>query len=308
MIPRNECTGCEGRGEVFFPLALYTETTTCEFCKGTGLVPPPGLEPGPRERADFESAASTNSAKGATAEGVYHGLSYPRKEEGNDIGRAPGEAGRAMAHHYQGAPFNMRNMKPKQYRIDGRMMPLREMNWPTIDRKLEFLTVVRRLRLLMADITLTNGWEVSAYYDDRGYFYLQVGAEDGTCNVTGKPVRWSGRKWLLSEHMTDGEIIQTALKAVLAAHEHEAREQFLFKGQAIFDPHYDLVKLVRLRSAEDALSERAEGATVSSHDDVAKDPSGAGDGDNRGGGTSGPVRGGEAPSRLTNDGPDWGFC
>lgn len=51
---------------------------------------------------------------------------------------------------------------------------------------------------------------------------------------------WGGRKWYLSEHMTKSEIIQTALKAVITAEEHEARERFLYRGRAIFGPHIDV--------------------------------------------------------------------
>jgi len=50
----------------------------------------------------------------------------------------------------------------------------------------------------------------------------------------------SGRKWMLSEHMTKSELIQTALKAVLTAEEHEAREQFLYKNKAVFAPHFNV--------------------------------------------------------------------
>jgi hypothetical protein len=60
--------------------------------------------------------------------------------------------------------------------------------------------------------------------------------------------KWTGRKWMLSLHMTDGEIVQTALAAVLAWFEHEAREAFKFRGKAIFNPHLSL----------GALCERAE--------------------------------------------------
>src|SRR5262245_45007952 len=76
--------------------------------------------------------------------------------------------------------------------------------------------------------------------------YLQI-----SCNSfdtrTGDPFAWKGRKWRLSYHMTDGEIVQTALMAVLASLEHEARELFLYKGVSVFDPHYDIDKLVALR-------------------------------------------------------------
>lgn len=155
--------------------------------------------------------------------------------------------------------------------------------------------MVYRLLRLMDDIKLRNGWQVCAYYDDRGHFYLQVEADDGVCNVSGKPVTWKGRKWLLSPHMTDSEIVQTALKAVLTAAEHEIREQFLFQDKAIFDPHYDLLGLVRLRDSEDALQERTEGATVVGNDPLAEDPSGASNASERGSG---------APGAVLSDEPD----
>lgn len=49
-----------------------------------------------------------------------------------------------------------------------------------------------------------------------------------------------GRKWKLSRHMTKSEIVQTALKAVLVAEEHEAREKFLYRERPIFGPHFDV--------------------------------------------------------------------
>lgn len=57
-------------------------------------------------------------------------------------------------------------------------------------------------------------------------------------------VLWHSRKWLLSEHMTRSEIVQTALKAVLTAAEHEAREKFKYKGHAVFGPHISVERLL----------------------------------------------------------------
>jgi hypothetical protein len=88
-----------------------------------------------------------------------------------------------------------------------------------------------------------------------GYFYLQVRCT-ALCNVENIPIQWKGRKWLLSEHMLDGELVQTALKAVLTALEHEARERFKYRGVAIFSPHYDIEKLVALHEQPDSTKER----------------------------------------------------
>lgn len=74
--------------------------------------------------------------------------------------------------------------------------------------------------------------------------YLQV-----SFDINGK--HWTGRKWLLSEHMTKSEIIQTAFKAVLTAVEHETREMFTYKGKAIFGPHFDVDVLAQVADCVD---------------------------------------------------------
>lgn len=64
--------------------------------------------------------------------------------------------------------------------------------------------------------------------------------------VSGEPERQYCRKWQLSLHMTVSEIVYTAFKAVLAALEHEAREQFRFRGASCLGPHVDVEQLVEL--------------------------------------------------------------
>lgn len=92
--------------------------------------------------------------------------------------------------------------------------------------------------------------------DRSGEHYLQIQCYEGRCNVTGEAKEWKGRKWRLSVHMTPSEVVQTAFKAVLTALEHEARENFKYRGVSIFDPHYDVERLVELRSSPNSLSER----------------------------------------------------
>lgn len=57
------------------------------------------------------------------------------------------------------------------------------------------------------------------------------------------------RKWLLSRYMTRSELVQTAFKCVLTSIEHEAREQFTYRGQRVFGPHFDVDALVSLAGA-----------------------------------------------------------
>lgn len=84
-------------------------------------------------------------------------------------------------------------------------------------------------------------------YKDLRFFvpldesYLQVWAAHETGNTAMR-----GRKWRLSEHMTRSEIVQTALMAVLAWEEHEAREHFTYRGQKVFGPHFNVEALVKL--------------------------------------------------------------
>lgn len=80
-----------------------------------------------------------------------------------------------------------------------------------------------------------RGWTFSVGWDDDRAFMQITFAEIDP--ATGQSATWTSRKWRLSPHMTDSEIVQTALKAVLTAEEHEARERFMYRGRAIFGPH-----------------------------------------------------------------------
>lgn len=70
-------------------------------------------------------------------------------------------------------------------------------------------------------------------------FWLQVIMWSG---VTA----YGGRKWRLSTHMTRSEVVQTALKAILTAEEHEARERFKYRGEAVYGPHLDVEALYEI--------------------------------------------------------------
>jgi hypothetical protein len=91
-----------------------------------------------------------------------------------------------------------------------------------------------------------KGWEFRVG-GEPGRLWMMVVFDapdtDGRSSVTQMQ---HGRKWLLSEHMTDSEVVQTAFKAVMAAEEHEARETFLVDGVAVLGPHFDLFKLAAL--------------------------------------------------------------
>jgi hypothetical protein len=77
------------------------------------------------------------------------------------------------------------------------------------------------------------GFYVGYFDDNLSAHYLQVAFfADGE--------EQKGRKWHLSPYMTKSEVVSTALKAVLTAEEHEAREAFRYKNKRIFGPHFDV--------------------------------------------------------------------
>lgn len=80
-------------------------------------------------------------------------------------------------------------------------------------------------------------------YDGKTYLQAEF---HSPCSQTGQVTLQKTRKWLLSVHMTESELIQTAFKCVLTAIEHEAREQFKYKGRAVYGPHFDVAALIEL--------------------------------------------------------------
>ncbi len=89
-----------------------------------------------------------------------------------------------------------------------------------------------------------KGWSFNTGNMGEGR-YLQVSFWAGDNDDPSNPSlsHQTGRKWYISPHMTDGEIVQTAFLAIKIAEEHEMRELFLYKGQRVFGPHHDIDKL-----------------------------------------------------------------
>jgi hypothetical protein len=94
-----------------------------------------------------------------------------------------------------------------------------------------------RLQRELSNIEYKDWYAIVGTMGD-GY-YFQVAFQD-TCRDTGEMMEQHGRKWYVSKHMAKNELIQTALAAVLMAEEHEAREQFMYRGKRLYGPHIDL--------------------------------------------------------------------
>lgn len=90
------------------------------------------------------------------------------------------------------------------------------------------------------------GFEFAYGTMGEGYFvqvkFVAPDSRDKWDPVHGEPesVAWSGRKWYISRYSTRSEIVNTCFKAVITALEHEAREQFKYKGVSIYQPHMDV--------------------------------------------------------------------
>lgn len=75
---------------------------------------------------------------------------------------------------------------------------------------------------------------------NRPYLQIQFWDED---HFGGGQSLQKCRKWYLSYHMTDSEIVRTGYKALCAALDHERDELFKFDKVALFNPHHDLLFL-----------------------------------------------------------------
>ena len=74
-------------------------------------------------------------------------------------------------------------------------------------------------------------------------FWLQL-----LYKIDHKPFR--GRKWMLSPHMLDDEIVKTVWLAFEVAVKHELLEGFRFSGERVFNPHTPFTKFIEASRTE----------------------------------------------------------
>jgi hypothetical protein len=101
-------------------------------------------------------------------------------------------------------------------------------------------------------------WDFNVQMDgERAYLQIGFWEYDSSLplDVQNCKTYQKGRKWFLSPYMTKSEVVQTALKAVLTAEEHEARERFTYKGKCIFGPHFCIDRLAAVCN-EDSFDKR----------------------------------------------------
>ena len=79
--------------------------------------------------------------------------------------------------------------------------------------------------------------------NNRIFLQVSYSAPD---SFTGKEDTWRGRKWYLSEYMTDDEIIKTAYAAFEACIKHEVMENFKVDNITLFNPHINFEELLKI--------------------------------------------------------------
>lgn len=70
-------------------------------------------------------------------------------------------------------------------------------------------------------------------------FLLQVQYMEA-CTDTGALEVQSARKWYISSHATETEVVDTAFAAVMRSMRHVVHEHFLYKGVRTMDPHLSI--------------------------------------------------------------------
>lgn len=114
--------------------------------------------------------------------------------------------------------------------------------------------MIAHIKQLVSRITTTcldKEFVLLVEQDKKGgdRIYLQI-AYDSKCSKTGEVDHWKGRKWYLSEHMTDDEVVKTAYVAFEAAVKHEILEGFKVDGKILFNPHVNFEALLTVSDQE----------------------------------------------------------
>lgn len=122
------------------------------------------------------------------------------------------------------------------------------------DKDSVYQAALRKVTKLLQDVTCElfgKKITITAYLDKRygKRVYIQA-SYTAPCTKTGAEQEWTGRKWYLSDHMTNDEIIKTAYCAFEAAVKHEIMEGFKVGNLVLFNPHVSYLELLKISNKE----------------------------------------------------------
>jgi hypothetical protein len=78
-----------------------------------------------------------------------------------------------------------------------------------------------------------------AIEETRGGYLIQMCREEVDAN-SGEQCEFKGRKWFVDREASRADVVRTAFKAVITWEEHEARHRFTYRGERLFDPHFEV--------------------------------------------------------------------
>jgi hypothetical protein len=84
---------------------------------------------------------------------------------------------------------------------------------------------------------------------EEGRIFLQI-LYEAPCSKTQEDQIWRGRKFYLSDYMTEDEIIKSVYLAFKLAVEHEIMEGFTVDGKILFNPHVNYESLLTISDNE----------------------------------------------------------
>lgn len=97
------------------------------------------------------------------------------------------------------------------------------------------------------DIIADNPSKFNPIHEPRVFIQIEYASPNTN---TGKIEYWKGRKWYLSEFMTDDEIIKTVYLAFETCVKHEVLESFKVDGIILFNPHVNFEELLKISHKE----------------------------------------------------------
>lgn len=97
-------------------------------------------------------------------------------------------------------------------------------------------------------------------YDGQRRMYIQVRYE-APCTIDHVMKKWRGRKWYLSDHMLDNEVVFTAYLAAEIAERHERMERFKIDETILVNPHVHYTKLLEISKEENEVKRESDFVT-----------------------------------------------
>jgi len=107
-----------------------------------------------------------------------------------------------------------------------------------------YIAIRERIGCVLDDITYKDWLLEWSFEPGNAWLQWRFNAPDYSGQQVAGSYWWSTRKYQLSVHMTESELVQTAFMAALQGEEHEAREAFRYQNKAPFNPHISVAALL----------------------------------------------------------------